>query len=175
MAFLIIGLVTLLTILGALYFEYVLNLKPCKLCLQQRWTYYLTLMISPFLFVFAHRQSQSKAVLFGLIALIALWIISALLGTYHAGVEWRWWAGPSDCGATGGASAQGVQGVNDFLTQLQSVRVVSCEDAAWRFIGLSLAGWNAVISLIIACYLTGVSYVQISCSSRLSINGSSPK
>jgi disulfide bond formation protein DsbB len=78
----------------------------------------------------------------GVLALIFL--ASAGLGIHHAGVEWGWWAGPTDCA---GAPAPVQSGVGDFLNQLQTTRVVSCTEAAWRFLGLSLAGWNVLISL----------------------------
>jgi disulfide bond formation protein DsbB len=62
-------------------------------------------------------------------------------------VEWGFFAGPSDCGGGTGAAAGNV---GDFLSQLESTRVVSCTEAAWRFLGLSLAGWNVLISLFLA-------------------------
>ena len=69
-----------------------------------------------------------------------------MLGTYHAGVEWHWWAGPADCSGpltdlrTGGS----------LLNQLHAVHVVRCDEAAWRFLGLSLAGYNVLVSLALA-------------------------
>jgi disulfide bond formation protein DsbB len=64
-------------------------------------------------------------------------------------VEWGFFAGPSDCG---GGSGAGAGNVGDFLNQLQSTRVVSCTEAAWRFLGLSLAGWNVLISLALSAF-----------------------
>jgi disulfide bond formation protein DsbB len=80
-------------------------------------------------------------------ALALVFVISALLGAYHAGVEWGWFAGPNDCG---GAAPPAAASTADFLRQLQTTRVVSCTDAAWRLLGLSLAGWNAVASVGLA-------------------------
>jgi disulfide bond formation protein DsbB len=85
----------------------------------------------------------------GLWLLALVFIVSAGLGAYHSGVEWGFWAGPSDCGG-GAASSAGK--VGDFLNQLQNTRVVSCTEAAWRFLGLSLAGWNVLISLGLAAF-----------------------
>jgi disulfide bond formation protein DsbB len=73
-----------------------------------------------------------------------VFLVSAGLGIYHSGVEWGFFAGPNDCGGAPGAAAGSV---GDFLKELETTRVVSCTEAAWRFAGLSLAGWNAVISL----------------------------
>ena len=79
-----------------------------------------------------------------LLALAGLMVWSTGLGVYHAGVEWGWFAGPNDCG---GAAAPAAAGVQDFMKQLQTTRVVACTEAAWRWLGLSLAGWNAITSL----------------------------
>jgi disulfide bond formation protein DsbB len=73
-------------------------------------------------------------------------LVSAALGAYHTGVEWRWWPGPTECSGP----------MTDFttsgplLSQLQSIHVVRCDEAAWRFLGLSLAGYNVLISLALA-------------------------
>jgi disulfide bond formation protein DsbB len=129
------------TILAALYFEHVVGLRPCKLCLQQRWPYYLGLPVAALALAAAVLGARMTARAgLGLVALVFL--AGAGLGAYHAGVEWGFWAGPSDCG--GAAPAMG--GMGDFLRQLESARVVSCTEAAWRFLGLSMAGWNALIS-----------------------------
>ena len=69
-----------------------------------------------------------------------------MFGAYHAGVEWGFWPGPTECtGALPRAAT-----VEDFLKQLQTVKVVRCDSAALRILGLSLAGWNAVISVGLA-------------------------
>ena len=69
-----------------------------------------------------------------------------MLGTYHAGVEWHWWAGPTDCsGPLSDLSAGG-----SLLEQLHSVHVVRCDEAAWRFLGISLAGYDALLSFFLA-------------------------
>jgi disulfide bond formation protein DsbB len=83
----------------------------------------------------------------GLVLIGLVFLGSAGLGAYHAGVEWGWFAGPSDCG---GAAAPAPESVEGFLRDLDRTRVVSCTEAAWRFLGLSLAGWNALISLGLA-------------------------
>jgi disulfide bond formation protein DsbB len=74
-------------------------------------------------------------------------VYAALLGVQHAGVEWGWWAGPTDCGAV----AEGITtNANDLLGQLATTKPPSCNDAAGRFLGLSFAGWNVVVSVILA-------------------------
>lgn len=133
------------TILGALYFEHGLGLRPCKLCLQQRWPYYVGLPVAALGLAAAALGARMTAR--AALAIVALlFLAGAGLGAYHAGVEWGLWAGPSDCG--GAAAPMG--GVGDLLRQLETARVVSCTEAAWRFLGLSMAGWNALISLGLA-------------------------
>ena len=138
----LILLAAIATIAGALMFEYVFGLAPCPLCLRQRIPYYVAMPIALAAVVLPRRWARLGV---GLLALVFL--VSAGLGVHHAGVEWGWWPGPTDCA---GAPPPQPSGMGDFLNQLQRTRVVSCTEAAWRFLGLSLAGWNAVISLALA-------------------------
>ncbi|WP_152045034.1 disulfide bond formation protein B [Aureimonas psammosilenae] len=134
------------TVGTALLFEHGFGYIPCALCLKERVPYYVAICISAAAFVLA-RHGASKGVvrmLLVLIGLVMLW--SLYLGLFHAGVEWRWWAGPTDCAMAGGADLTG-----DLLSTLDSVHPPACDQAAGRFLGLSFAGWNAVASLILAC------------------------
>ena len=72
---------------------------------------------------------------------------NAGLGTYHSGVEWGFWQGPTDC--TGPVVNLGSAG--DLLSRLDTVKVVRCDEVQWRFLGLSLAGYNVLISLLDGC------------------------
>jgi disulfide bond formation protein DsbB len=123
---------------GALVFQHGFGLAPCKLCLLQRNPYYLAIPLGLAASLAPARWSR---IALGLLVLV--FVVSAGLGMYHAGVEWGFWLGPNDCG--GDAAPTG--SMNDFLQQLEQTRVVSCTEAAWRFLGLSLAGWNVLISL----------------------------
>ena len=76
-----------------------------------------------------------------------LMVYSLYLGIHHAGVEWGWWAGPTDCGAVdmgAGSSSGGV------LDQIDAIIPPSCDKASLRILGLSFAGWNAVASFVLA-------------------------
>ncbi|MBD2749269.1 disulfide bond formation protein B [Microvirga sp. BT688] len=132
------------TVGGALVFEHVFGYVPCKLCLTQRNPYYIAIPLGLAAALLPPRWTRA-----GLWLLALTFIVSAGLGAYHAGVEWGVFAGPSDCG---GGAGQGAGNVGDFLNQLQNTRVVSCTEAAWRFLGLSLAGWNVLISLALAAF-----------------------
>ena len=138
----LILLAALGTIAGALVFEHVFGLTPCPLCLRQRIPYYVAIAVA-----LAATLLPDRLARLGLIVLALIFLVSAALGVHHAGVEWSWWAGPSDCA---GAPAPAPGSMGDFLSQLQTTRVVSCTEAAWRFLGLSLAGWNVLISLALA-------------------------
>ncbi|HEV7257940.1 MAG TPA: disulfide bond formation protein B [Bosea sp. (in: a-proteobacteria)] len=138
---LLIGLACLALIAGAWFFELVWGLRPCKLCLEQRVPHYAAIGLAAAALVLARSARLRWLALFGLAGLMA-W--STWLGVYHSGVEWGWFAGPNDCG---GAAAPAAAGMQDFMKQLQTTRVVACSEAAWRFLGLSLAGWNALASL----------------------------
>jgi disulfide bond formation protein DsbB len=115
----------------ALYFQHALGYVPCQLCLWQRWAYYIGI---PLALVAAFTNCRR------LLALVALiFAANAAFGLYHAGVEWQFWAGPSTCGA--GASDIG----GNLIDSLQTTRIVPCDRASWRFLGLSFAGWSMVI------------------------------
>jgi disulfide bond formation protein DsbB len=137
----------LATIGGAYVFEYGFGYIPCPLCLLQRKPYYVAMALA---LASALVPSRTLARV-GLAALALTFVVSAGLGVYHAGVEWGFWLGPSDCSG-GGPAAAGT--MNDFMQSLQKTRVVSCTEAAWRFLGLSLAGWNVLISLALAALAT---------------------
>jgi len=131
-------------ILGALVLQHGLGYIPCKLCLEQRTPYYygIPLLCSAFaLFFFFKAPPRMTAAL--CLAAAALFAYGAYLGVRHAGVEWRWWEGPGDCGMTSFGENYDAA---SLLEQIQKTRVVSCTDAALRILGLSLAGWNAVVA-----------------------------
>ena len=132
----------ILTVGGALVFEHVLGYVPCKLCLTERLLYYLAVPLAGIALAAPERLSR---LLLGLAALVLLY--GAGLGIYHAGAEWGFWPGPTDCG---GGSGPNPGAVGDFLDTLKTTRVVDCSTAAWRFLGVSLAGWNAVIAAALA-------------------------
>jgi len=133
-------------IIAALGFEHFGGYKPCPLCLQQRYGYYAGI---PVLFIALTLASAQRplaaAVLFFAVALAFL--ANTGLGIYHAGAEWRLWPGPDTCG--GHLEPLGV-GKDGLLKELETMRVVRCDEAPWRFAGLSFAGWNAVVSLALA-------------------------
>jgi len=94
----------------------------------------------------ASRGLDATWVATGLAVLALATLANAGLGTYHAGVEWGWWKGPTAC--TGPLVDLGKAG--NILEQLNKVKVVRCDEVQFRFLGLSLAGYNVLISLFMA-------------------------
>ena len=143
-AALVVAVAGAATILGAYFFQYVLGLAPCPLCLEQRIPYYVTIPVAVIVTIAAWRGAPRLLIAGGLGIVAGAMLIGTALAVYHAGVEWKWWAGPQDC--SGPLNPLG----GDLMRQLQNISVVRCDEAAWRFLGLSLAGYNAIISLILA-------------------------
>ena len=138
-------LIALAVILSALAIEHIGGIKPCLLCLQQRWAYYAGI---PALFLALVVLSAEHPRVAGiLLFLVALgFLANAGLGVYHAGAEWKFWPGPDTCGNAGGALATSG---SDLLARLGKSAVIRCDEAALRVAGLSLAGWNVVASLML--------------------------
>lgn len=126
------------TIAGAWIFE-LAGYAPCELCLMQRWAYYAAIPLALIVALLAPARPDMGRAGLGLLAVI--WIGSMIFGIYHSGVEWKWWLGPSTCGSQAGFTG----GLPDL-----GKPVILCDTPAIRILGLSLAGWNAVISLALA-------------------------
>ncbi|WP_375454931.1 disulfide bond formation protein B [uncultured Methylobacterium sp.] len=131
-----------LTVGGALVLQFGYGYVPCKLCLAERLPYYAALPLSLASLFLPERLARLAL---GLAA--AGLVYGAGLGAYHAGAEWGLWPGPTDCG--GGSGANPAE-VGAFLDALKATRVVDCGTAALRVLGISLAGWNALIAVLLA-------------------------
>ena len=149
-AALAVGAIAAVTLAGAWYFQLVLGLQPCPLCLEQRYAYYLAVPLAVLVALAAGLQAPRSLLISGLVILALAALANAVLGTYHAGVEWKFWAGPSDC--TGPVGNLGSAG--SLLDRLDTVKVVMCDEVQWTFLGLSLAGYNVLISLLMAAIAT---------------------
>jgi len=141
-----IAVIAAATLAGAWFFQLVLEILPCPLCLEQRYAYYLAVPLGAVVALAAARGAPRPVLLAGLALLGLAALANATLGTYHAGVEWGFWQGPTDC--TGPLLNLGTAG--SLLDQLDKVKVVRCDEVQWRFLGLSLAGYNVLISLLMA-------------------------
>lgn len=125
-------------LLGAFAFQFLGEMPPCKLCIWQRWPHGLAFGVVLAALVVPHRGLY---LLGGLIVLAG-----AGIAFYHTGVEQHWWLGPTTC------TSQGVSGLSaeDLMTQIMTAPLVRCDEIPWSLLGLSMAAWNAVISLGLA-------------------------
>lgn len=119
---------------GALLSQYAGGLHPCEMCYWQRWPHFFAIAVAVLAFLFAAPSRNARL----LTALAALAIaISGAIGVFHAGVEYGWWEGLTRC-STGGAMT---------LDELMNVPLVRCDQVQFSFLTVSMAGWNAIISL----------------------------
>jgi len=146
MAALAIAAVAAATLAGAWFFQLVLDIRPCPLCLEQRYAYYLAVPLALLVAFVAARGAPRQVVLAGFALLLLAALANAWLGGYHAGVEWKFWEGPTDC--SGPIVNLGSAG--NLLERLDTEKVIRCDEVQWRFLGLSLAGYNVLISLAMA-------------------------
>ena len=140
-----IAAVAAATVAGAWFFQLVLDIVPCPMCLEQRFAYYAIIPLAVLVAIGARVGAPRAALLVGLAVIALAALGNSAFGAYHAGVEWNFWPGPTSC--TG--SALNIGG-GSLLDQLDKVKVVPCDVVQWRFLGISLAGYNALISLVMA-------------------------
>ena len=120
---------------GAMFSQYVGGLYPCEMCYWQRWPHAAAILLAMGAYLSASNAARSRL----LVTLAALAVaISGAIGVFHAGVEIGWWEGITQCTATGATSLQ----------DIMKVPLVRCDQVQWEFLGISMAGWNAIISLM---------------------------
>ncbi len=137
---------------GALFSQYVGGLWPCEMCWWQRYPHAAAIVLAGAAFLFAADSPRARS----LTALATLAIaISGAIGVYHAGVEAHVFKGFTTCSTM----SSGAGRTADLLKQIMKVPLIQCDQVQWRFLGLSLAAWNAVLSLggagLIAALLLG--------------------
>ncbi len=121
-------------LLGALWFQFVMKLPPCTMCFWQRYAHIAVLLLALPAALGGPRLLASGAVL--------AMLVSAGLGGFHAGVELHLWAGPGGCtgGLPPGAS------MADIMNRMLETKLVRCDAVPWSWLGISMAGWNAILS-----------------------------
>ena len=127
---------SLALLLGAFAFQYLGGMAPCKLCLWQRWPHAAAISLIGVLAL-----ARPWRLLAPLGALAAL--VTAGFGLYHTGVERGWWEGPTTCtsGSIAGVAPE------DLLNQILNAPIVRCDEVPWEMLSLSMASWNAALSL----------------------------
>lgn len=139
----ILGLVA---ILGAWGSQVIGGLTPCELCLEQRWAYYVGLPILAAILVLWNRLPL--AVWYIAMAIVTgVFVWGTYMGAYHAGVEWGFWPGPTACTGLGSTDLN----FSDLSGEIEAV--IPCDVVQFRFLGISLAGYNALVSLAIVALL----------------------
>ena len=133
---------------GALWFQYVGGLMPCSMCLWQRWPHIIIVLLA----VIALFVRMPRLVLTAIVLTAAT---SVILAAYHAGVEWQLWSGPGGCTA----SLTNNGDLTSLTESLLATPVVRCDEVAWSFLGLSMAGWNSLFSLDI-CLIALICLLQ---------------
>lgn len=144
---------SLAAIIAVLGLEHIGGYAPCPLCLIQRWTFYAAIPMSVLsLFLLARGQVTPATVLIALCGLAFL--ANAGLAAYHAGAEWKFWPGPASCSATAGEIARDA---GNLIERLSQARVIRCDEAPLTVLGISLAGYNVLLSLALA----GISFLAL--------------
>ena len=111
--------------------------KPCELCILQRWPHLAAAVVGVAVLAFGWRKALS---VLGLLAALT----ATAFAIFHVGVEWQWWEGPMAC--TGGMGDIATLSTAELMTRLSEAKVVRCDQPSFVFLGLSMAGWNAVCS-----------------------------
>ena len=133
-------------ILGAWFFQYGMGLRPCPLCLEQRYPYYFAIPLAVMTIMGDAVGSRRKVLLAALAVMAALMLWTAAIGVYHAGIEWHWWAGPDACSGMAPLATS----PEALLNSLANPQIVRCDEAALRILGISLAGYSALLSAFLA-------------------------
>jgi disulfide bond formation protein DsbB len=123
---------------GALGSQYLGGLYPCEMCHWQRWPHYAAVLLA--LVAFAMRGSADRGRSFVWLAALAI-LTSGLIGAYHAGVEAGVFEGFTQCTSTGGGGSS-----DDILKDIMATPFVRCDQVQFEFLGISMAGWNAILS-----------------------------
>ena len=131
---------SLVLLLGAFFFQHVVGLAPCKLCIWQRWPHVVAILIGVAALALGTRA------LAWLGALAAL--VTASVGLYHIGVEKGWWEGPSTCTSSGAGNLS----ANDFFDKVINAPLIRCDEIAWQMLGLSMASYNAIFATVLAIF-----------------------
>lgn len=133
--------------MAAVYFvQYVMLLAPCPLCLEQRMAFYVCIPLAALLWLGARYGASKKVLVLGFIVIAGFMLWNTGLSAYHAGVEWKFWPGPTDCSGP----IDKIGSVGNLMNQLQRISLVRCDEAAIRILGISLSGYDALVSLFLA-------------------------
>lgn len=127
-------------------FEYFARLAACPLCLRQREVYWAALTVAAIGFVITRLMKNPRMTMTVNMLLCLTFLTGAVIAAYHSGVEWHLWPGPTECSTEGGNLPTSAASMNLD----QKFAIASCAEAAWRMFGISMAGYNTLVSLGLA-------------------------
>lgn len=130
-------------LLAAFVFQHIGGLEPCVLCVYQRWPWVAVILLGGLSFALGGNRALLA------MAVLAL-LVGAGIGGFHVGVEQHWWAGTAECGGQAGTA----QTVADLKRQLLATEVTRCDEVAWSLFGISMAGYNVILSAGLAVLLS---------------------
>ena len=133
-------LVSSIMLISAFYLEYFHGALPCDLCITQRWFHGAIIAYSLMIIFILNKTSISKKLL--LLGGAILWLLSSIAGLYHFGIEMNFWTGPDGCSSN-------IDFSKDTLKYLLSKSPIKCDEVMFKIFGLSLAGWNALVSFFV--------------------------
>ena len=132
---------------GALVFQYVGGLQPCVLCVYQRYPYAIAIALGLTALALAARPEGVKLSQLLVYACGALFFAGMVVAAFHVGVEQHWWEGLPECGAT-----QAPQTLEELRAMLKSQPVVRCDEVVWSLAGISMAGYNVMVSALLTAF-----------------------
>ena len=138
---LLAGLGSAVILVAAFAWQWLGGLAPCPLCIWQRWPHAVAVVVSGLAVTVLWRVHRPLAALGA-----AAMLVGAGLGVYHTGIERGWWPGPDTCAAP----EAGALSTDELYARLLETEIVRCDEVTWTFLGLSMASWNALLSLGLA-------------------------
>lgn len=125
--------------LGALGSQFIGGLFPCEMCHWQRWPHEIAIALALFAFPLGNKPSGRTVLALAIVAIL----VSGAIGVFHAGVEYHWWQGITRCSAPITATS-----TTDIFAQIMATPMIQCDVPQWTLFGISLAGFNAIFSIL---------------------------
>jgi len=149
-----VGALVAIAALGAVFiFQYGFDLKPCVLCIYQRWPYAVAIAIGALYLILRGRVNDIIVRLL----LAASFAVTGGIAAFHVGVEQKWWKGTAECSADTSAGMT----MDQLREQLLSAPLVKCDEVAWEMFGISMAGYNLILAIVMCLFmLLSVSYAR---------------
>ena len=144
-------LVSSIMLISAFYLEYFHGALPCDLCITQRWFHGAIIAYSLMIIFILNKTSISKKLI--LLGGTILWLSSSIAGLYHFGIEMNFWTGPDGCSSN-------IDFSKDTLTYLLNKSPIKCDEVMFKIFGLSLAGWNALVSFFVFLLISNLLFYK---------------